>query len=160
MNAVRPLYPSLAAYHAATRAAIVRQGLTPIKAKEDHAGNCVVCDEAGRCPGWHAEPEVLAALRNQAQFFTTVARHTVLSGPTAAQNLAENQLYADARDLAATLASEPVDLAACLAAWADSRRRCQRAIEAAREQQANRATARAEYAQLSLFPEPEPATLF
>ena len=32
-------------------------GRQPHAAIEDHAGNCLVCGEAGRCPGWHLAEE-------------------------------------------------------------------------------------------------------
>ena len=35
------------------RRAILRQGYIPIPARWDEAGNCTVCGESGRCPGWH-----------------------------------------------------------------------------------------------------------
>jgi hypothetical protein len=33
--------------------AIKRAGYQPVKATYDRAGNCEICGEAGRCPGWH-----------------------------------------------------------------------------------------------------------
>lgn len=35
------------------RRRLVRAGHKPIRAVEDAAGNCRICGEAGRCPGWH-----------------------------------------------------------------------------------------------------------
>jgi len=36
------------------RTAIETAGYRAVSPKEDKAGNCVVCGEAGRCPGYHA----------------------------------------------------------------------------------------------------------
>jgi hypothetical protein len=47
------LFPSRAAYYARNYRALRRIGLDPIRATWDEAGNCTVCGEAGRCPGWH-----------------------------------------------------------------------------------------------------------
>ncbi len=33
--------------------AIVRSGYLARLADYDNEGNCVICGEAGRCPGWH-----------------------------------------------------------------------------------------------------------
>ncbi len=35
-------------------AVIQTAGFHPVEPREDDAGNCVVCGEAGRCPGVHA----------------------------------------------------------------------------------------------------------
>lgn len=61
MNA--PQYPSRAAWHAARRRQIMRMGKVPIRAEEDQAGNCRICGECGRCPGWHYHGEAGAILR-------------------------------------------------------------------------------------------------
>lgn len=58
-----PRYPTRAAWHAATRAKILRAGRAPIPAEIDPAGNCRICGEAGRCPGWHYHGEPGAVLR-------------------------------------------------------------------------------------------------
>lgn len=50
------------AYQRKVRKAIVRAGFTPVKAERDEAGNCIVCWECGRCPGWHTSAEYAAAL--------------------------------------------------------------------------------------------------
>ncbi len=39
------------------RALASETGQQPHAAIEDHAGNCLVCGEAGRCPGWHLAEE-------------------------------------------------------------------------------------------------------
>lgn len=38
------------------RQRILDRGDTPIPATYDDTGTCTVCGEAGRCPGFHAEP--------------------------------------------------------------------------------------------------------
>ena len=51
-------------YYAKTKREILRSGETPVKAIWDEAGNCMVCGEAGRCPGWHTiEEDRLSSLR-------------------------------------------------------------------------------------------------
>lgn len=40
--------------------AITRHGLQPIRAQYDTAGNCTICGEAGRCPGWHVSADITA----------------------------------------------------------------------------------------------------
>lgn len=51
-------WPSDAAYRAAVRVFVVRaSGRLPVPAREDPAGNCLACGEAGRCPGWHFPEE-------------------------------------------------------------------------------------------------------
>ena len=50
-------FKSEAAYYARNKRVIARAGYHPIKATFDSAGNCVVCGESGRCPGWHTEDE-------------------------------------------------------------------------------------------------------
>lgn len=54
---MRPLYVNHAAYKRAMKRVLVKQGVTPIKARYDQAGNCTTCGEAGRCPGWHTTEE-------------------------------------------------------------------------------------------------------
>jgi hypothetical protein len=55
---IRPLFKSRAAFEEAKRAEIVANGIKPVRATYDTAGNCTICGEAGRCPGWHASKEV------------------------------------------------------------------------------------------------------
>lgn len=38
-------------------------GVDPVRAVYDGAGNCVICGEAGRCPGWH-HPDEARVRRN------------------------------------------------------------------------------------------------
>jgi hypothetical protein len=47
-----------AEYLRTVRRALILAGEKPIKAFYDEAGNCEICGEAGRCPGWHT-PEDL-----------------------------------------------------------------------------------------------------
>lgn len=51
-------YPSESAYRRAVRRAIERTGHHAIRAHYDAAGNCIICGECGRCPGWHFQSEV------------------------------------------------------------------------------------------------------
>ena len=59
LDAVRarvPLpYPSAKAFYAAIKREIRRRGYKPVRAHWDAAGNCLICGECGRCPGWHIE---------------------------------------------------------------------------------------------------------
>ena len=55
-HGARP-FASRAAYKRATAAEFRRAGVVPVKAQYDTAGNCTVCGEAGRCPGWHGSYE-------------------------------------------------------------------------------------------------------
>jgi hypothetical protein len=32
---------------------LLKSGKIPVKAIYDKAGNCIICGECGRCPGWH-----------------------------------------------------------------------------------------------------------
>jgi hypothetical protein len=43
------------AFKAQMKREIAAEGLTPIRAVFDAAGNCTVCGDSGRCPGWHAQ---------------------------------------------------------------------------------------------------------
>ena len=52
-----PTYPSRKAYEAAVKHGLIRQGKHPIKARYDRAGNCLICGECGRCPGYHERKE-------------------------------------------------------------------------------------------------------
>lgn len=45
-----------AAYIELARRSILADGGRPRRAIYDVAGNCTTCGEAGRCPGYHAEP--------------------------------------------------------------------------------------------------------
>lgn len=40
-------------YHELTYRSLLAVGVEPVRAEYDAAGNCTVCGEAGRCPGWH-----------------------------------------------------------------------------------------------------------
>lgn len=55
----RPLtgYPSTKNFHRAVRRLLGRLGHTPVQASYDRAGNCKICGECGRCPGWHLQEE-------------------------------------------------------------------------------------------------------
>jgi len=55
-------HKSMSGYYAAIRASIKRQGMQPIRAIDDRAGNCIFCGEAGRCPGYHALEDVRVAM--------------------------------------------------------------------------------------------------
>ncbi|MCU0601603.1 MAG: hypothetical protein MUC33_02920 [Desulfobacterales bacterium] len=37
--------------------AIREAGHKPVRAQYNQAGNCTICGEAGRCPGWHLSTE-------------------------------------------------------------------------------------------------------
>lgn len=51
-------FPTRAAYRNHARILVVAvTGRQPFAAIEDTAGNCLVCGESGRCPGWHLEAE-------------------------------------------------------------------------------------------------------
>jgi predicted aldo/keto reductase-like oxidoreductase len=50
-------YSSRVAYERAQYRAIKKTGTPPVKAQYDEAGNCVICGECGRCPGWHTPQE-------------------------------------------------------------------------------------------------------
>ena len=51
-------------YYAKMKKEILRSGCIPVKAIQDEAGNCIICGECGRCPGWHTSgEEQLASLR-------------------------------------------------------------------------------------------------
>jgi hypothetical protein len=49
-------YSSRQEYERAVQRAFLRNGITPVKAAYDAAGNCLQCGECGRCPGWHLPP--------------------------------------------------------------------------------------------------------
>lgn len=57
----RPSFPSRKAFAAHVRRQIIKAGFTPVKATEDDAGNCTICGECGRCPGWHTTLEIKPA---------------------------------------------------------------------------------------------------
>jgi hypothetical protein len=52
------LFPSASAFYRRNYAALKRVGMVPVMARYDDAGNCRICGEAGRCPGWHTPEEV------------------------------------------------------------------------------------------------------
>lgn len=35
---------------------------TPVRAVYDKGKNCIYCGESGRCPGWHAEKEIMCSI--------------------------------------------------------------------------------------------------
>jgi hypothetical protein len=37
---------------------LIDGGHYPVQAIYDISGNCVICGEAGRCPGWHTKEEI------------------------------------------------------------------------------------------------------
>lgn len=37
---------------------LVSKGYVPVAGLRDEAGNCRICGEAGRCPGWHTSCEL------------------------------------------------------------------------------------------------------
>lgn len=57
----RPSFSSRKAFTAHVRRQIIKAGFTPVKATEDDAGNCTICGESGRCPGWHTTSEIKPA---------------------------------------------------------------------------------------------------
>jgi hypothetical protein len=44
---------TLEQYEDTQRKAIINAGGKPVRAEYDAQGNCLVCGESGRCPGWH-----------------------------------------------------------------------------------------------------------
>jgi hypothetical protein len=64
MTATRT-FPSRAAFERHVYRVLKQSGQVPIRAKYDDAGNCTVCGEAGRCPGWHTISEVNATERRR-----------------------------------------------------------------------------------------------
>ena len=50
-------FPSCAAFYARNRQAIMAASGSAVRAECDEAGNCIICGEAGRCPGWHTVDE-------------------------------------------------------------------------------------------------------
>ena len=55
---IAPAYKTRTQYNAKVRRSLIGSGKTPIKATYDDDGNCMVCGEAGRCPGWHTASEL------------------------------------------------------------------------------------------------------
>jgi len=49
------------AYRLAVRASFRRSGALALPADYDAAGYCLLCGEAGRCPGWHTVDEADSA---------------------------------------------------------------------------------------------------
>jgi len=41
----------------AVRQELIVWGETPVRAEVGEDGNCKICGESGRCPGWHSEEE-------------------------------------------------------------------------------------------------------
>jgi len=50
-------FPSMEAYYQRNYRVLRQAGIKPIRARLDTAGNCTICGEAGRCPGWHTPEE-------------------------------------------------------------------------------------------------------
>ena len=51
-------YPSRASYTTATKRAYDRLKIATVQATYDDGGNCQLCGECGRCPGWHVNPHI------------------------------------------------------------------------------------------------------
>lgn len=47
-----------AKYTAKVKRELESQGYQPVKAVYDAGGNCTICGEAGRCPGWHKPSDI------------------------------------------------------------------------------------------------------
>lgn len=56
LNGGRP-FPSRLAAEDAVKRLIVAANMRPVPGRRDRAGNCVICGESGRCPGWHTIEE-------------------------------------------------------------------------------------------------------
>lgn len=56
LNGGRP-FPNRLAAEDAVRRLLVAANKRPVPAHRDRAGNCPICGEAGRCPGWHTIEE-------------------------------------------------------------------------------------------------------
>lgn len=52
------LFPSRLALEQRNKQAILNAGHIPIRAILDDSGDCVICGEAGRCPGWHTKDDL------------------------------------------------------------------------------------------------------
>ena len=55
-------FESQAAYWERNKTVLEQEGFKPYQAKFDDVGNCKVCGEAGRCPGWHTIDDLLERL--------------------------------------------------------------------------------------------------
>ena len=44
-------------YYKYVKKTMLRLGIAVYPTRFDHAENCIVCGEAGRCPGWHTMKE-------------------------------------------------------------------------------------------------------
>lgn len=53
-------FPSREAFEDYVKAEIEKAGHTPIRPWYSETGDCQICGEAGRCPGWHTEYEAAA----------------------------------------------------------------------------------------------------
>jgi hypothetical protein len=60
-------FPSRTAHHKALKKALESQGFNLKKATYDYAGNCNICGECGRCPGYHTLEEVRYYMESQAK---------------------------------------------------------------------------------------------
>lgn len=54
-------------YFARNRREILKRGLVPVKARWDENGDCLICGEAGRCPGWHTQEELRKSVERNGQ---------------------------------------------------------------------------------------------
>jgi hypothetical protein len=52
-------FPSQRAYEDSILKAYRDRGIEPVRATYDAAGNCTICGECGRCPGWHMPPPAI-----------------------------------------------------------------------------------------------------
>ena len=50
-------YQSEQSYFRAVKKRILAMGLKPVRAKYDEFGDCLMCGESGRCPGYHPSVE-------------------------------------------------------------------------------------------------------
>lgn len=57
MEPYRGPFSSKWAYFRRNRKILERAGFIATKARFDEAGNCLICGEAGECPGWHIKGE-------------------------------------------------------------------------------------------------------
>jgi hypothetical protein len=55
-----PPFEGRAPFYRWVKQILVEAGYEPVKAVFDEAGNCTVCGECGRCPGWHLKEELLS----------------------------------------------------------------------------------------------------
>jgi hypothetical protein len=53
-----PQYPTREEHQEKVKQEILAAGKVPIQAIYDAGKNCLLCGEAGRCPGWHTKDEM------------------------------------------------------------------------------------------------------